>query len=135
MDSQHLKVKRHNICLTKNYCITISIQKISSIHKFMLKIKQSFGSQELKGCGRKIIESTFSFSKFVPACNKSVYFICSCFRYSQFYSPVTRLATSIINQAHPKNVQSLFNLCKFVAACKNQLTPSVNFGDTVNFIV
>ena len=29
VDPQHSKVKGQDICLTKNYCITISIQKIS----------------------------------------------------------------------------------------------------------
>ena len=32
----------------------------------------------------KFIEATFSFPKFVPACKKSVYSICSFLRYSQF---------------------------------------------------
>ena len=42
----HLKVKdiEHNVGLTKNYCITVSIQKISSIHKL---IQQILGSHEL----------------------------------------------------------------------------------------
>ena len=33
-----------DISLTKNYCTTIRIQKISSIHKFILTIQQIFGS-------------------------------------------------------------------------------------------
>ena len=42
----HLKVKdiEHNVGLTKNYCITVSIQKISSIHKLF---QQILGSHEL----------------------------------------------------------------------------------------
>ena len=42
----HLKVKdiEYNVGLTKNYCITVSMQKISSIHKLILQI---LGSQEL----------------------------------------------------------------------------------------
>ena len=42
----HLKVKdtEHNNGLTKNYCITVSMQKISSIHKL---IQQILGSHEL----------------------------------------------------------------------------------------
>ena len=40
-----------DIILTKNYCITISIQKIISIHKFILRIQQILGSQQLKGHG------------------------------------------------------------------------------------
>ena len=36
----HLKVKdiEYNVGLTKNYCITVSMQKISSIHKLILQI-------------------------------------------------------------------------------------------------
>ena len=45
---QHLKVKE-DISLTKNYCITISIQKITFIHKFILKMQQMLGSHELTG--------------------------------------------------------------------------------------
>ena len=48
MNPQHLKVKEKNISLTKKYCITISIQKVSSIHKFIHKIKQILGSHELE---------------------------------------------------------------------------------------
>ena len=42
----HLKVKDtdYNIGLTKHYCITISMQNISSIHKL---IQQILGSHEL----------------------------------------------------------------------------------------
>ena len=47
VDPQHLKVKEWGISLTKNYCITINIKIISSIHVFILKI-QVLGSHELK---------------------------------------------------------------------------------------
>ena len=33
--------------LTKNYCIKVNMQKISSIHKLNLKIQQILGSPEL----------------------------------------------------------------------------------------
>ena len=44
----HLKVKdiEYNVGLTKSYCITVSMQKISSIHKL---IQQILGSHELNG--------------------------------------------------------------------------------------
>ena len=44
----HLKFKdiEYNVGFTKNYCITVSMQKISSIHKL---IEQIIGSHELKG--------------------------------------------------------------------------------------
>ena len=44
VDSWHLEVKQKDISLTKSYCITVSVQKISSIHKFIFKIKQILGS-------------------------------------------------------------------------------------------
>ena len=42
----HLKVKyrEYNVGLTQNFCITVSMQKISSIHKL---IQQILGSHEL----------------------------------------------------------------------------------------
>ena len=45
----HLKVKdiRYDVALTKNYCIKVCMQKISSIHKVILKIEQILGSDEL----------------------------------------------------------------------------------------
>ena len=45
----HLKVKyiEYNVGVTKNYCITVSMQKISSIHTLILKIQQIWGSHEL----------------------------------------------------------------------------------------
>ena len=47
----HLKVKytEYDVGLTTNYCVTVSIQKISSIYKLILKIKQILGSHELNG--------------------------------------------------------------------------------------
>ena len=57
-----------------------------------------------------------------PARKKSVYSICSFFKYSQCSSSVTRLATAIFKHAHPKNFPSPFNLREFVPAC----TKSVN---------
>ena len=44
----HLKVKdiEYNVGLTKSYCITVSMQKISSIHEL---VQQTLGSHELNG--------------------------------------------------------------------------------------
>ena len=44
----HLKVKdiEYDVGLTKNNCITVSMQKNSSIHKF---IQQILGSHEING--------------------------------------------------------------------------------------
>ena len=86
----HLEVKdiEYNVGLTKNYCITVSKQKISSIYKLIQKI---LGSHELNGhtpifdyIFPKIIEITFSLPEFPPLCKKSVHSINSFLRYSQF---------------------------------------------------
>ena len=53
------------------------MQKISSIHKFILKIQQVVGSHELNDFVHfgphhpKVIQATFNFDEFVPACKKS----------------------------------------------------------------
>ena len=59
-------------------------------------------------------ESTFSLS----ACKKSGYFICSVLRYSQFYSPKTRLVTPIFDHAHPINFWSAFKCYESASTCK-----------------
>ena len=45
---QHLKVKQQHISLTKNYRIIVSIQTITSMHTFILKIQLILESRELK---------------------------------------------------------------------------------------
>ena len=70
----------------------------------------------------KISEITFNFPEFAPAFKKSVYSIDTFLRYSQFWSPVTRLATSISDDNQtPKNFWSTFNSCEFVSTCKKRL--------------
>ena len=46
--NRYLKAKdiEYSVGLAKNYCITVSIQKVSSIHKL---IQQILGSHELNG--------------------------------------------------------------------------------------
>ena len=103
----HLKIKdiEYDVGLTKNHCITVSMQKISSVHNLILKVRQILGSHELNGhthfdhAHPQIIESTFSFLEFAPACKKSFHSIYSILRYSQFLSPVTSLATPVFE--HP----------------------------------
>ena len=48
VDPQHSKVKEQDISLTRNYCIIVSIQIITSIHTFILKIQKILESRELK---------------------------------------------------------------------------------------
>ena len=103
---QHLKVKdiEYDVDLTKNYYIKVSMQKISSNHKLIPIIRQILGSHELNGHAHpRIIEITFSFPEFAPACKKSFHFINSFLRYSHFQSPMTKLRTPISDHAHSKN--------------------------------
>ena len=82
----------YNVELTKKYCITVSIEKISSIHTFILKTEQILGSHELNKClhpffdytQSQISEITFSFREFAATCKKSVHPIYSFLRCSQF---------------------------------------------------
>ena len=64
------------------------------------------------------MEITFIFPEFAPACKKSVHSANLFLRYSQFQSPVTRLATPISDHAPPKKFWSTFALCEFVSTCK-----------------
>ena len=66
----------------------------------------------------KIIEIAFSFPEFTTARQKSVYSIYSFLRYSQFLSPVTRLATPISDHAHLQIFWSTFNLCEVASTRK-----------------
>ena len=69
----HLKVKNKkcDVGLIENYCIIVSMQKISLIHKL---IQEILGSRELNEHGHfdqahpKIIEITFCFPEFAPPC-------------------------------------------------------------------
>ena len=109
---QHLKVKdiEYDIGITKNYCMTVSMQKISSIHKLILKIQQILGPHELNDHAKpQITEITFSFPQFGRACKKSVHPIYLSLRCSQFQSPVTRLAIPTFDHAHP-NIWKSCNL-------------------------
>ena len=89
----YLKVKdiEYNVGLTKNYCITVSMKKLISIHKLILKMQQILGSHELNDhapfsdhAHPKFIQLTVSFPEFAPACKKLVHSIYSFLRYSQF---------------------------------------------------
>ena len=66
----------------------------------------------------KITEITFSFPECAPACKKSVRSIYSFLRYSQFWNPVTRLATPIFDHAHLEIFWLTFNLREFVSTCR-----------------
>ena len=67
-------------------------QKISSIHPFILAIQQILESRLKKG---------HTHPEFVSPFKKSVYSIDSIMRYSQFKSPVTRVAAPIFEHIFP----------------------------------
>ena len=82
----------------------------NSIHRFILKIHQILGSHELKKRPQqfltlliqKSLSQLLDFLNLYQHARKICYSICSFLRYSQSYSPVTRLATPIFNDAHLK---------------------------------
>ena len=49
LEVQQVKDIEYNVSLTKNYCLTASMQKVSWIHALILQIKQILGSHELNG--------------------------------------------------------------------------------------
>ena len=75
----------------------------------------------------KIFQAPFNLDELVPECKKSVNYICSFFRYSQFYSLVARLATPISDHANLNNFQATFNLHEFVPACKKSVHSICSF--------
>ena len=86
----HLKVKdvEYNLGLTRSYCITVSMQKISSIHKLT---QQIWGSHELNWPHPILTTSTQKSLKLILAfvnlhqhAKKLVHSINSFLRYSQF---------------------------------------------------
>ena len=86
----HLKVKNKkcDVALIKNYCITVSMQKISSIHKL---IQQILRSHELNdpahfwpGPPKKSLAELFAHLNLHHHAKKSVHSINSFLRYSQF---------------------------------------------------
>ena len=117
-------MQKSNSSLAKNYCITISIQKIGSIYKFTLKIQQILGSHELKGLGHFLIMLTQkSLNQLLAflictSMQKISYSISSFFRYSKLQSFATRMITPNFVHAHPKIFQSPFNLHEYVTVCK-----------------
>ena len=75
----------------------------------------------------KIIEITFSFLEFAPPYKKSVHSINSFLRYSQFWSPLTRLDTPI-----PNFFDQLFIYVNLYQHVKNQAISLICSEDTVD---
>ena len=121
-----LKSQRYRVqCWSnKNYCITVSMQKISSIHTLTFKIQQSLVSCKLSG-------QTY----FWPHLLKNQWhdfklsWICTSMQKITLFHPFIFEVQSILeshdqtSHTHfwphpPKNFWSNFNLCEFVSTCK-----------------
>ena len=119
----HLNVKdtEYVVGLTKTYCITISMQKISSIHKLITQILEYHVLKMTKSIfdhtHPKIIKITFSFHEFPPVCKKSVHSINSFLRHNFRVQWPDRPLIS--DHTHPKMFWSTsFNLCEFASTYK-----------------
>ena len=128
-----------DISLTRNYCINISIQTISSIHIFILKTQQF--SHEQKGHCHfwpgppKMIESTFCFPEFVSACKKSVYSICSVFEIQSISESRDQTGHTHFWLCPPNKFLISFYFLSLHEHAKNQFISSIHSSDTVNFRV
>ena len=120
----HLKVKdiEYNIGLTKNYCITVSMQKISWIHRL---IQQILGSHELNDHAQfwpgppKNHWNNFLLSWICTTMHKIHSHIRSFHQFILEIQPILESeCTPISDHIHPKIFWSTFNLCKFVSTCK-----------------
>ena len=80
----------------------------------------------------QISNITFSFPEFAPACKKSVHSIYSLLRYSQFYSPVTRLAAPIFDHSRPNFFDQLLIYVNFYQHAKNKAMSLICFGGLID---
>ena len=92
----------YNVGLRKYFCITVSMQKISSIHELTLQIQQILESHELNGQTHFWPSPTKNhwnnFTEFALSCKKSVHSIYSFLKYSQLLDPMTRPTKKIFDQ-------------------------------------
>ena len=88
------KIQRYEVI--RNYCITISVHKISSIQKLNLKIQQNLESYELKGHAYPKIQTKFNFFELVSTCKKSGNFIDLFCRFRSFKNTAIWLEESIL---------------------------------------
>ena len=91
----------------------INMQKTSyTFHLFILQIQSILQSHHQTSCTHfwpyQAQKVSIIFCEIVPACKKSVSSVSSFLRYSQFYSPETRLAILIFGHAPPKIFLSTF---------------------------
>ena len=88
------------------------MHKVCSIHPIILAIQQILESHDLKEASATFDHAypiIIRYSEIVSACKKSVCSIDLFVRYSQFKSPVTRVATPIFDNSHPNMFPSTLN--------------------------
>ena len=102
----------YDVGLTKNYCITVSIKKISSIHKIILKIQQILGSHKL------------NLPIFWPCPPKNHWICTNTQKISSFHLFVLEIQ-SIIESCDQTGHTHFLSLGEFVSTCKK----SGNFMD------
>lgn len=111
----HLKVedREYDISLIKKICLTISLQKISSIHKRPHPPKNHW--------------SNFSFPEFARACKQTSLL-------HQLILDIQSILESkpIFGHSQAKNFRSTFNFHKFVQHGKNQVILSICSKDKVD---
>ena len=121
----HLKFKdiEYNVGLTKNCCIKVSMQKISSIHKL---IQQIIRSHELNGHAHLVITSTQKSLKLLLAFLNLHQHAKNQFIPSVYSKDTVNFRVLWPGWPHPslttptrKNFWLTFNLCEFVSTCKN----------------
>ena len=114
--------------LTKNYCITVSMQKISSIHKLIQQILDSHEQMAMPIFGHahpKIIEITFTIPKFAPACRKISSF-------HQFILQMQSILESCNQTGHtPKKFDQPLIYVNLYQHAKNQAISLICSGDMV----
>ena len=126
---------------SKNYCIPLSIQKISSVHKLILKMPQILRSYELTCHGQpflitptKILNQLLAFLNLYQHAKKSVYSICSFWDTVNFKVPWSDLSHWFLTMPTQK-FWSAFNFCESLSSCKKSIILFLHSSDTVSFRV
>ena len=117
----HFKVKdiEYNVSLTKNYCLTVSMQKISWIHKLTFKKQQNLESYELNGHGHFLPCQPINYGNNFLLSWDSI----SMQNISSFHLFILEIQSiseshDQIGHAHPKTFWPDFNLCELASTWK-----------------
>ena len=124
---------------TNTFYVVIGIQKISSVHKFILQIQQILGSHKLKGRGRfwphpSKNHQHLAFLNFNSMKKKKKKFIQSVHFWDtiNFRVPWLDLPNSILTLHTQKFSDQLLIFVSLYQHAKNQFNPSLHSSDKVN---